>query len=143
MKRYKQLKILTKGDALCYIISHLVLRGNMERTKYGRELLKGNTDSLILSLIGHQPMYGYQLIKEMEKRSGGYFQFREGTLYPALHRMEGEGLIAGKWEQLPSGQERRYYHLTEKGHRVLNEKLAVWRSFSAAVNLIIEPATSA
>ena len=58
---------------------------------YGRELLKGNTDSLLLWLINYQPMYGYQIIKELEKRSNGYFQFKEGTLYPALHRLEKAG----------------------------------------------------
>ncbi|MCX8125897.1 MAG: PadR family transcriptional regulator, partial [Dehalococcoidia bacterium] len=62
---------------------------------YGRELLKGNTDSLLLSVIGDGPMYGYQIIKELERRSNGYFQFREGTLYPALHRLERAGLITG------------------------------------------------
>lgn len=114
----------------------------MEKTRYDRELLKGSTDALVLSLVGQQPMYGYQLIKEMERRSRGYFQFREGTLYPALHRMEKEGLVAGKWERLPGGQERRYYYLTEKGQNALSEKRAEWRAFSAAVSLIIEPATS-
>jgi len=108
--------------------------------KYGRELLKGSTDHLILSLIGQEPMYGYQLIKEMGRKSGGYFQFREGTLYPALHRLEKEGLIKGKWLHLPGGQERRYYYLTEKGHRVLNEKRSEWLGFAAAVNLVTEPA---
>jgi len=114
----------------------------MDKVRYGRELLKGSTDSLILSLFGEQPMYGYQLIKEMEKKSSGYFQFKEGTLYPALHRMEKEGLIIGKWQQIPSGQERRYYYLTTKGRKILSEKRAEWREFSAAVNLIMGPATS-
>lgn len=108
--------------------------------RYGRELLKGSTDHLLLSLLKQEPMYGYQLIKEIERRSGGYFQFKEGTLYPALHRLEREGLVKGKWERLPSGQERRYYYLTEKGSRVLNEKRNEWLGFSAAVNLVIQPA---
>jgi len=106
---------------------------------YRRELLKGSTDSLLLSLIGNKPMYGYQLIKEMERRSAGYFQFREGTLYPALHRLEKEGLIEGKWEHAPGGQERRYYYLMEEGRRVLIEKAAEWQRFATAVNMIIEP----
>ena len=106
---------------------------------YRRELLKGSTDSLLLSLIGNKPMYGYQLIKEMEWRSAGYFQFGEGTLYPALHRLEKEGLIEGKWERAPGGQERRYYYLMEKGRRVLIEKAAEWQRFATAVNMIIEP----
>jgi PadR family transcriptional regulator PadR len=85
-------------------------------------------------------MYGYQLIKEMESRSDGYFRFGEGTLYLALHRLEKEGLIQGKWERSPAGKERRYYHLTQKGLRVLAEKTAEWRRFSDAVNMVIEPA---
>ena len=106
--------------------------------KYGRELLKGSTEHLILSLIRPEGTYGYQLIKEMNRRSEGYFQFKEGTLYPALKRLEREGLVHGKWERLPSGQERRYYYLTEAGQRALDDKRAEWRSFSAAVNLVVE-----
>jgi PadR family transcriptional regulator PadR len=106
---------------------------------YGRELLKGSTDSLLLYLINNQPMYGYQIIKEIEKRSNGYFLFKEGTLYPALHRLEREGLIRGKWQKLASGQERRYYHIQEKGQKVLNERLETWNDFSRAVNMVMQP----
>jgi len=106
---------------------------------YGRELLKENTDSLLLSVIGREPMYGYQIIKELEKRSSGYFQFREGTLYPALHRLEKAGLVTGQWKKLPSGQVRRYYTLTDKGRQALEEKLSVWRGFSTAINAVVSP----
>lgn len=108
---------------------------------YERELLKGNTDSLLLCLISYQPMYGYQIIKELERRSSGYFQFKEGTLYPALHRLEKAGLIRGRWQTAPSGQERRYYSITERGRKVLAERLAAWQDFSTAVNLIVQPAS--
>ena len=106
---------------------------------YTPELLKGSTDALILSLIGQHSAYGYQLIKEIERRSKGFFQFRESTIYPALHRLEKDGLIEGRWRRLPTGQERRYYYLTPKGKRSLARKKAEWRGFSAAVNLIMEP----
>lgn len=107
-----------------------------------RELLKGSTDCLVLSVINDRPTYGYELIKELEARSGGYFRFREGTLYPALHRMEREGLIEGKWQSLSSGQERRYYFITESGRRALEQKRATWTDFSAAVRSVLntEPA---
>lgn len=108
---------------------------------YGRELLKGSTDSLLLCLINGKPMYGYQIIKELEKKSNGYFQFKEGTLYPALHRLEKAGLVKGRWEKLPGGQERRYYYITPKGQEALNERLAIWLGFSEAVNLIMLPTT--
>ncbi|MFC1923829.1 PadR family transcriptional regulator [Chloroflexota bacterium] len=107
--------------------------------KYRRELLKGSTETLLLSLLKNQPMYGYQIIKELEKRSRGYFKFKEGTLYPALHRLEASGMIQGSWERLPNGQERRYYHLTEKGLQRLDEKLAEWQGFSAAISSVTNP----
>ena len=105
-----------------------------------QELLKSNTDSLFLSLILEQPMYGYQLIKELEERSGGYFKFKEGTLYPALHRLEKAGLIRSEWQLLPNGQPRKYYHITDKGRLRLVEKRAEWQDFLVAMNMIIRPA---
>jgi PadR family transcriptional regulator PadR len=106
-----------------------------------RELLKGSIDSLLLCLIGQQPMYGYQIIKELEQRSQGYFKFKEGTLYPALHRLEKAGLLGGRWQTLPNGRQRRYYHITEKGLRSLVAERSQWRDFLAAMNLIIQPAS--
>ncbi len=104
------------------------------------ELMKGSVDSLLLHLIAQQPMYGYQIIKELERRSQGYFKFREGTLYPALHRLEKAGLLLSRWQTLPSGQQRRYYYITDKGNRVLVEKRNQWQEFLVAVNLIVQPA---
>lgn len=107
--------------------------------RYGRELLKGSTDALLLHLISQQPMYGYQIIKELGQRSQGYFRFREGTLYPALHRLERQGLLSSRWERLPNGQERRYYQITPKGKGVLEAKRAEWQGFFTAVNLVLQP----
>ena len=104
-----------------------------------RELIKGTIDSLLLCLVVQQPMYGYQIIKELERRSQGYFKFKEGTLYPALHRLEKADLIQGKWQTLPSGRQRRYYHITEKGLHSLAAKRSQWLDFLAAMNLIIQP----
>ena len=104
-----------------------------------RELMKGNIASLLLCLLAQRRMYGYQIIKELEQRSEGYFRFKEGTLYPALRRLEVAGLIQGKWQMLPSGRQRKYYHLTDKGNSILVEKRAQWLDFLAAVNLIIKP----
>jgi len=113
------------------------MRSNL--SKYEPDLLRGNTEILLLFLIEEQQYgYGYQLIKQVEKRSEGYFRFREGTVYPALHRLEKEGLIQGEWQELPNGQERRYYHMTEKGKQVLNEKMATWQGFTTAVNLVLK-----
>jgi len=105
-----------------------------------RELMKVSVDSLLLCLISYQPMYGYQIIKELESRSQGYFRFKEGTLYPALHRLEGAGLVLGRWQVLPNGRQRRYYHVTDKGLKVLVAKRSQWQDFFTAMNLIIQPA---
>jgi len=103
-----------------------------------RDLLKSNIDSLLLCLITGQPMYGYQIIKELENRSHGYFKFKEGTLYPALHRLEKNGLIEGKWQILDNGQQRKYYHITEMGYAKLAEKRSHWNEYFNAMNLIIQ-----
>jgi PadR family transcriptional regulator PadR len=103
------------------------------------ELIKGSIDSLLLCVIVQQPMYGYQIIKELEKRSQGYFKFKEGTLYPALHRLEKVGLVRGEWQTLPNGRQRRYYQITEKGLNSLAAKRSQWLDFITAMNLIIQP----
>ena len=105
------------------------------------ELMKGSSESLLLCLVSQQPMYGYQIVKELERRSQGYFKFKEGTLYPALHRLEEAGLIEGKWQMLPSGRQRRYYYITDKGRRLLTVKRGQWQDFFTAMNLIIQPAS--
>jgi PadR family transcriptional regulator, regulatory protein PadR len=104
------------------------------------ELITGSTDSLLLCLLAEQPMYGYQIIKELKGRSKGYFNFKEGTLYPALHRLESIGLIAGQWQTLPNGQQRKYYTITEKGRLILVRKKDEWLGFLVAMNRIIGPA---
>ena len=104
---------------------------------YDRELLKGSTDPLLLALLGEEPMYGYQVAKELERRSKGFFQFGEGTLYSALHRLENEGLVESKWQSSPTGHQRRYYSLTDKGNRHLDARLSQWRGFSRAVRLVL------
>jgi PadR family transcriptional regulator, regulatory protein PadR len=102
------------------------------------DLVKSNIDSLLLCLVKDQPMYGYQIIKELENRSQGYFKFKEGTLYPALHRLEKNGLIEGQWQVLANGQQRKYYRLTSKGHESLVVKRTDWNEFFNAMNLIIQ-----
>ncbi len=104
-----------------------------------RDLLKGSSNSLLLCLLEQQPMYGYQIVKELEAKSRGYFKFKEGTLYPALHRLEKLGLITGKWQMLPSGRQRRYYYITAKGNAKLALEKTQWQDFLNAVKLIIQP----
>src|SRR5205814_8777964 len=77
---------------------------------YLTQLLKGNTDVLILSLLEREPMYGHQIMEELEQTSSGFFRVSEGTLYPALYRLVREGLVRGRWSKLSSGQERKFYN---------------------------------
>ena len=107
-----------------------------------RELIKGSVNSLLLSLIGQQPMYGYQILKELERKSDGYFKFQEGTLYPALHRLEKTGLTEGRWQMLPSGRQRRYYYITTRGQQRLAVSMSQWQDFLNAMNLVIQPASA-
>ena len=103
---------------------------------YSKELLKGAADTLVLSTFAGGEMYGYQVVKELERRSEGFFRLKEGTLYPILHRLEKQGLLGARWETMPNGSERRYYALTGKGRDVLDEKLTEWQSFVQAVGRV-------
>ena len=104
-----------------------------------QEMLKGNTDTLLLALLENEAMYGYQIVKEVDHRSSGYFAFKEGTLYPALHRLERDNLIEGRWEDTPSNVRRRYYLITAKGQESLSDRLSEWRQFTSAMNSIMLP----
>ncbi|HBY99163.1 MAG TPA: PadR family transcriptional regulator [Chloroflexi bacterium] len=95
-----------------------------------RDMRSGSTTILVLTLLQEQPMYGYQIVKEIARRSGGYFQFKEGTLYPALHRLERDGLISAEWRAESNAPKRKYYVLTEKGRDELEHSTEAWRTFS-------------
>lgn len=115
----------------------------VQTLEYDRELLRGNTDSLLLYLISESGrIHGYHLIKEIRQRSQGYFQFREGTVYPALHKLESDGLISGEWQEQPNGQQRRYYRITEKGKEALARRISMWFKFASAMNLVLSPEIS-
>jgi DNA-binding PadR family transcriptional regulator len=104
--------------------------------QYSKELLKGAADTLVLSAFLEGEKYGYQVVKELEQRSEGFFRLKEGTLYPILHRLERQGLLSGRWVTTPSGSERRYYALTSGGRRALSDKLDEWNTFVHAVGLV-------
>lgn len=103
---------------------------------YSKELLKGAADTLVLSDFAEGEKYGYQVAKELERRSEGFFCLKEGTLYPILHRLERQGLLAARWQTMPNGSERRYYSLTPKGRGVLADKLNEWQTFVRAVGRV-------
>ena len=94
------------------------------------DLRKGSAQVLILSLLLEAPMYGYQLSKELKRRSQGYFELKEGTLYPALHRLEKENLVRGEWQVVEEGPSRKYYHLTDLGREELARAHGEWATFA-------------
>ncbi len=102
------------------------------------ELLKGTLSLLILSLLSRKPMYGYEIAATVHRDTDGTFTWREGSLYPNLHKMQADGLIEGEWEERETGRKRRYYHITKKGRTSLKEKLVSWADLSRAVNRILE-----
>lgn len=104
-----------------------------------RDSLKVDIESLLLYIIADGPAYGYHIIKELERRSQGYFKFKEGTLYPVLHRLERAGLIQGRWQSLSGRRRRKYYRLTPKGELALAERTSQWQAFLTVMNLIARP----
>ena len=102
-----------------------------------RELLKGSLEVLLLDLLERGPMYGYQIVKEVRARSEGMLELKEGSLYPALHRLEQAGLIEGFWQRRDDGADRRYYRLTADGVHAAQAKRAAWRRFTAAVEGVL------
>lgn len=103
---------------------------------FTRELKKGSTELLILSLLDERSRYGYEIGKRIELRSGGRLTFRIGSLYPMLSRLEARGLITGRWVEKAREPRRRYYRLTAAGRRVLREQRSLWKEFIASVNRI-------
>jgi len=104
---------------------------------YDPQLLRGNSDMLILRIISEMgDVHGYGVIKELKVRSNGYFDFKEGTVYPLLHRLEQLGYIKSDWKQQDGAMSRRNYRITPKGVAALTHRTEIWRRFSRAMNEI-------
>lgn len=101
---------------------------------YVQQLLKGLIDPILLSVISKLPMYGYQIVKELERKTEGYLKLKAGTVYPALMRLEKKGLLASRWEQTTERRGRRYYQITEKGRQFLVSRSGDWHDFCTAIN---------
>jgi PadR family transcriptional regulator PadR len=102
------------------------------------ELVKGTLSLLILSLLSRKAMYGYEIAATVHQETDGAFTWREGSLYPNLHKLQADGLIRGEWEERETGRKRRYYHITPKGRATLKEKRADWSALRSAVDSILE-----
>ena len=115
--------------------SYLVLLGMKA------EKLKGHLELLLLSVLARGPGHGYEVITRLRDSSEGAFELPEGTVYPALHRLEGSGLLASNWEVV-SGRRRRIYQVTAAGQEALAQQADQWRIFSGSMSRVIGGATA-
>jgi PadR family transcriptional regulator PadR len=103
------------------------------------ESLKGHLDTLILAAIEHRAAHGYAIIERLRALSAGAFDLQEGTIYPALHRLERLGLLESDWS-IEAGRKRRVYSVTTNGHKALAKQRQEWRAFSAGVDAVLQGA---
>jgi PadR family transcriptional regulator, regulatory protein PadR len=97
------------------------------------EMLKGHLDMIVLAALAAGPAHGYAVIEKIKQRSNQAFDLPEGTIYPALHRLEQVGLLSSRWVTAESGRRRRVYALTRRGEQALAGHRAVWQQFSDAI----------
>ena len=100
-------------------------------------LIGGSTTLMLLALLKTRDMYGYEIIKELELLSESTFAFKEGTLYPVLHKLENGNLVKSYKKAGENGRERKYYQITKKGLLELEEQKAMWQTFSESVEKVV------
>lgn len=100
-----------------------------------QDVIRGHLDGLVLAVLGSGPAHGYALIELLRERSGGVFNLPEGSVYPALHRLEQAGLVDSAWSEA-GGRRRRVYALTAQGRRAVTQRRREWRSFATAVDSV-------
>ena len=110
----------------------------MEQEK--TEVLKGTLDMLILKVVAFGPIHGYAISQRIQQISRDFFQVPEGSLYPALHRLEDRGWLQAKWQETDSGRDAKFYALTRAGRKRLGAEMASWERMSEAVALILRAA---
>jgi len=109
--------------------------------RYEQQMKKGILDMLIMKLLQKEEKYGYQLIQELKQRSEGSITLKEGTLYPALYRLEEEGWIRSRWSAANDKEvSKKYYCLTPEGEQALDEIFGIWKGFSCTVEKIMQEA---
>ena len=108
---------------------------------FSQDLIRGSVVPIVLNLLNERTMYGYEMVKLVDARTGGKLQWREGTLYPALHRLESEGLLRSEWQMAPSsegkGRKRKYYAISSKGRAELSRRVKEWEQFSLSINTML------
>lgn len=108
---------------------------------FNTELVGSTVELLVLKLLSERAMYGYEIIQIVNDRTDGAFNWKEGTLYPVLHRLENQGFLDTEWQTGDTGKKRKYYQLTRKGLSHAENKVAEWSTFTRSVNaVLIQPA---
>lgn len=102
------------------------------------DLVQGTLDVLILKTLSLEPKHGWAIAKRIQQVSGDVLQVQQGSLYPALHRLEQQGWIRAKWAETETGRQAKFYSLTTTGRKRLEEETANWQRLSAAINLVMQ-----
>jgi transcriptional regulator len=101
------------------------------------DLLQGTLDMLLMRAVSDEALHGYALVHRLNIISGGRLSVPQGSLYPALHRLENQGMLKSTWGETDTGREAKFYRLTAKGKKRLDSEMAEWRELSIAISLIL------
>jgi transcriptional regulator len=104
------------------------------------DLLQGTLDLLILQVVSRGPLHGYAIAQRLQQISQDVLQVQQGSLYPALHRLEARGWLDAEWKPTETGREAKFYDLTRSGRRQLDSERANWERLSAAIGLVLRTA---
>ena len=104
---------------------------------FDREIKRGTLELLLLRLVKDKRSYGYELVTDLHERSGGWIDLKEGTLYPALHRLEKRGSVVSAWETTDTNRRAKVYRLTPDGRARLEAEQSAWRTMSSAIDRVL------
>ncbi|MEZ4586390.1 MAG: PadR family transcriptional regulator [Gemmatimonadales bacterium] len=103
------------------------------------DILQGMLDMLVLKTLADEPLHGYGIAQRLRSLSDDRLQVPQGSLYPAVHRLENRGFVRGEWAASPTGREAKYYRLTAKGRRELESQVEAWRDLSLVIGAVLGP----
>ena len=112
----------------------------MEKAAGDAELLQGTLDMLILKVAALEPIHGYAIVQRIRQISNEALQIRQGSLYPALYRLENQGWLKAEWKKTEGGREAKFYSVTKAGRQRLEEETAGWKRLCDAISLVLETA---
>ena len=101
------------------------------------DILQGTLDMLVMRAVADEALHGYALVHRLRLISGDRLRIPQGSLYPALHRLENAGMLKGFWAPTPTGREAKFYKLTAKGHKQLKTEVSEWRELSKAIAMVL------